>query len=140
MSAPQTLEELRRKVAAVLAQLPPVTPDAALGCRPFAGIELPYVRLNDILRAVAFETGLRADDIRGPRRFRLLFRARAAVCWLARRLTGQSLPRIAALLGDRHHTSVLNAIARAEALRASDPAFRRMTDRLVIQFSPPKEQ
>jgi chromosomal replication initiator protein len=140
MSAQLNLEDLKAAVASLIAQLDMIEPFERPATAPAISIDLPYVRVPDIVRAVAFETGLKAADIYGPRRFLPLFRARAAVCWLARRLTRQSLARIAAVLGGRHHTSIMNAIAQAEALRAGDPAFRRMTDRLVIQFSQPKEQ
>lgn len=92
------------------------------------------VFVADIIDQVAYETGVSPWDLRGQRRFASLFRPRCAVCWLARRLTSTSLPQIGALLGGRDHSSILNACRRAAELREQDPAFRRLTDRLLRHF------
>jgi chromosomal replication initiation ATPase DnaA len=55
-----------------------------------------------------------------------VFRARAAVCWVADKTTGLGVARLGRLLG-RDHSSIIHAIARAEAMRASDDDFREAT-------------
>jgi len=92
------------------------------------------IQVSDIIDQVDYEMGVQRCDLLGSDRSPGLFRARAAVCWLARRLTAASLPQIGAILGGRHHTSVLHACRRAADLRDSDPAFRRLTDCLVRHF------
>lgn len=92
------------------------------------------VRVTDVIGRVAYEMGVRRADLISADRSAGLFRARAAVCWLARQLTQTSLPRIGAHLGGRHHTSVLAACRRAADMRERDPAFRQLTDRLVQHF------
>lgn len=91
------------------------------------------VLVTDIIDQVAYETGVSRADIRGDRRFPALFRPRCAVCWLARRLSSASLPQIGDVL-NRHHSSVLHACRCAAELRERDPAFRRLTDRLLRHF------
>ena len=67
-------------------------------------------------------------DILGPDRRHAVARARFAICWVARQTTTLSLSMIADRLGGMHHTSVLNAVERAEALRSTAPSFLRVTN------------
>jgi chromosomal replication initiator protein len=89
----------------------------------------------EIVKAVAFETGLRVDAILDRNRVQKLVRARAAVAWLTRRTTDLSLPRIGVAIGGRDHSMVLYLIHKAEGLRDTDPAFRLLTDRLHTKLS-----
>jgi chromosomal replication initiator protein len=45
--------------------------------------------------------------------------------WLAKKLTTRSLPDIGRRFGGRDHTTVIHAVRRIEALRASDPQMAR---------------
>jgi chromosomal replication initiation ATPase DnaA len=99
----------------------------------------PHLRVRVILRAVCFHMGVAEADVTGRSRVRMLVRPRAAVCWLARTLTGYSLPQIGAVLGGRDHSTILNLLARAERLRGDDTAFRRVTDRLLKSFNEERE-
>lgn len=92
------------------------------------------IQVSDIIDQVDYEMGVRRVDLLSGDRSPSLFRARAAVCWLARKLTAHSLPQIGAILGGRDHSTVLHACRRAADMRDSDPAFRRLTDRLVRHF------
>jgi chromosomal replication initiation ATPase DnaA len=91
-------------------------------------------RVTDIIDQVAYEMGLHRADICGHRRHAPLFRARAAICWLARDLTRASLGEIGRIMGGRDHSTVLEACRRAADMRARDPAFVRLTDRLRDHF------
>lgn len=92
------------------------------------------IQVSDIIDQVDFEMGVRRVDLLSADRSASLFRARAAVCWLARELTPASLPQIGAILGGRDHSSILHACRRAADMRDRDPAFRRLTDRLTRHF------
>lgn len=92
------------------------------------------IQIADIIDQVDYEMGVRRVDLLGADRSASLFRARAAVCWLARELTPASLPQIGAILGGRDHSSILHACRRAADMRDRDPAFRRLTNRLVRHF------
>ncbi|WP_119035835.1 helix-turn-helix domain-containing protein [Hephaestia caeni] len=91
-------------------------------------------RVAEIVDRVGFEMGLRPIDIMSRRNFKALGRGRAAVSWIAREATLRSLPQIGRAMG-RDHSTVIHQLRRAEALRAADPAFRRLTDRLAEEFS-----
>jgi chromosomal replication initiation ATPase DnaA len=95
---------------------------------------LGRARVTDIIDQVGYELGIARCDLVGGDRSKGLFRARAAICWVARRVTRSSLPQIGALLGGRDHSSVLHACRRAADMRETDPAFRCLTDRLVRHF------
>ncbi len=88
-----------------------------------------------IARRVAFEMGVPFADLQGPRRLKPMCRARFAAIWIARRITKLSLPQIGRQLGGRDHSTILNAIARADDLRARDPAFRAITDSIMRELS-----
>lgn len=87
-----------------------------------------------LARWAAFEMGLPAADVLGPSRAKRLARARFAVWWTARRLRDVSLPVLGRQSGGRDHTTVLHGLTRAEQLRVVDPAFRRLTDRMLATF------
>ncbi|SCW61576.1 dnaA protein helix-turn-helix [Sphingobium faniae] len=92
------------------------------------------VRVRDIIDTVAWWSGVPASDIIGPNRRWSYFRPRAAVCWLAIKIGGASTTTIGRVLGDRDHSTIIHAKRRADALRLIDPAFRRLTDRLLDHF------
>ena len=86
--------------------------------RPVGG----RVRVSDIIDQVGYEMGLHRCDICGGDRAAHLFRARAAICWLARRLTPASLPQIGGHLGGRDHSTVLAAAAPPTCATATRPS------------------
>lgn len=86
--------------------------------------------IADLIRRVAFETGVGLVRIIGASKDAPSVRARLAVYWLARHLTAASSTVIGRSLGGRDHSTVLSGIRRAEAMRQDDPAFARLTDRL----------
>jgi len=92
------------------------------------------VRVATIVEQVAFDTGMTVAEIVGPSRARSCFRPRAAVCWLAVKLGVNSTTGIGRALGNRDHSTVIDACRRAEEFRQRDPAFRRLTDRLLDHF------
>lgn len=98
------------------------------------GLLTGRVRVSDIIDQVGYEMGLHRCDICGGDRAARLFRARAAISWLARRLTPASLPQIGGHLGGRDHSTVLAACRRAADMRERDPAFARLTNRILTHF------
>ncbi len=92
------------------------------------------VSVAAIIAEVGYQMGLRRADIIGPVRTAPLTRARFAVAWLAREVTPASWHIIAHALGGRHHSTISSARRRGDALRQTDPAFRRLTDRLREHF------
>jgi chromosomal replication initiation ATPase DnaA len=89
--------------------------------------------IQAIVAEVAWAEGLRRTDILSRSREGQLVRARAAVVWIARRLDVGSTTKIGIALG-RDHSTVLAAFDKACVLRALDPAFERLTNRIRDHF------
>jgi len=81
------------------------------------------VGLDDILRATSERTGLRLQDLRGPRRSHPLTRARQLVSFLAHEYTKFSFPAIGRALGGRDHTTILYSVRKARERLSEEPDF-----------------
>lgn len=88
----------------------------------------------DVVRRVSFETGIAVAAIAGRDNTAPALRARCAVALLARQLCGKSMPQIGIVLDHRDHSTILNALRKAERFMASDPAFRMLIKRVADHF------
>lgn len=82
-------------------------------------------RVSAAIEAAARTFGTTPEALRGPDRDRPVAEARA-VAMTAARMTGMSLPKIAAEF-DRHHTAVLQAVRRVEQI----PPMRELAERIA---------
>jgi chromosomal replication initiator protein len=78
--------------------------------------------LGDIENAVAARFGLTREAMRSLTHARAVARPRQIAMFLAREITGHSLPRIGRHFG-RDHTTVLHAVRRIGKLTTADPRF-----------------
>ncbi len=78
------------------------------------------IRIAAIKARVAGRFAVSVGEIDGRRRPRSIVRPRQVAMYLARKLTPCSLSVIAAAFGDRHHTTVINAVRRVEGLLGHD--------------------
>ena len=76
-----------------------------------------------IQEAVARQFRVTVLDLCSRRRGKAVVRPRHAAMWICRYVTLHSLPEIGRAFGDRDHTTVINAIARTEALMAANPDY-----------------
>ena len=83
------------------------------------------VTVDEIQKVTCEHFGLKQADLISPGRARALARPRQAAMWLAKQLTTRSLPDIGRRFGGRDHTTVLHAVRRIDALRATDPQLAR---------------
>lgn len=91
---------------------------------------LPF-RRRRIVECVAWATGVSVAAMQGRLlRPADLIEARHLAMWATRRLTGQSTTQIGGFF-QRHHTSVLQALAKIERRRVEDTDYRRRTDILL---------
>ena len=79
--------------------------------------------LFDCLWAVEVATGVGAEKIKGPRRYREYVWPRFMVCALALKHTRLSSTTIGWHLGRRDHTSILNGRDKAQIYREQYPKF-----------------
>ena len=54
--------------------------------------------------------------------------------YLCKRLTDKSLPAIGAQFGGKHHTTVIHALRKIDALRAKDKDFDKLIGNLLESF------
>lgn len=88
------------------------------------------VTLRLIIRCVADYFGTMELELKSERRQHHKSRQRQAYYFLARDLTGMSLPRIGAALGGRDHTTVIYHLKEIDALMANDASVRALMKEL----------
>jgi chromosomal replication initiation ATPase DnaA len=91
-------------------------------------IEVPRLTVRAITIAVCRRYHLRPSDIASPRRDGLVLMPRHIVCYLARRLTVQSMPHIGRILGGRDHTTILFAVNKIKRLAKDDMHLAAMLE------------
>ncbi len=90
--------------------------------------------LDEIQQAVADFYGIHVREMRSGKRARAVAFPRQVAMYLAKRLTRLSLPEIGQGFGGRHHTTVLHAVQKVEALRNEDPALDEELARLEARL------
>ena len=86
------------------------------------------VRIEDILKFVSRHYNVSRTDILSARRTRPIVRPRQIAMYLAKTMTPRSLPEIGRRFGGRDHTTVLHAVRKIEAERASDQKLAEELD------------
>ena len=88
------------------------------------------VTIGEIQRRVAERYNMRPGDMVSARRARAVARPRQVAMFLAKQLTGSSLPEIGKKFGNRDHTTVMHACARITELMQSDTVLAEDVDLL----------
>ena len=83
-------------------------------------IETTPFKIEDIYRAVARDYGVSKLDLLSSRRTKDVVRPRQVAMYLAKILTGRSLPEIARRMGGRDHTTALHSVRKIERLVQTD--------------------
>ena len=78
------------------------------------------VSLEQIQKTVADFYKVKTTDLFSKKRSRAIARPRQVAMWLAREITGHSLPEIGEFFGGRDHTTVIHACRTITALRTSE--------------------
>jgi chromosomal replication initiator protein len=116
-----TGRELNAELAEeVLAGLYPRAPEPGRSRRTIAEIQ----------QATCAHFGLSGDELLSPGRSPRIAWPRQIAMYLARELTGASLPAIGRQFGGRDHTTVLHACRRTSSRMASDAAAREAVEKL----------
>lgn len=74
--------------------------------------------MRDIVSRVSAQHDISVDLIKGPRRDKPIFRARAQAMYEIRQRTSQSYPAIGRFFGGRDHTTVIAAVKRYPQIEA----------------------
>jgi chromosomal replication initiator protein len=94
--------------------------------------------ISEIQAAACEHFGISADELVSPARGARIAWPRQLAMYLARELTGESLPAIGRQFGGRDHTTVLHAWRRASARIAADEASRETVEKLCRALDSPR--
>jgi chromosomal replication initiator protein len=94
--------------------------------------------IAEIQAAVGAHFGLSQGELLSTKRSANVAWPRQVAMYLARELTGESLPAIGRHFGGRDHTTVLHACRRASARLADDNDARRAVEKLCETLTPRK--
>lgn len=89
------------------------------------------ISIESVVRTVADRFGLQPGQIKQKTNAHEISRPRQIAMALCKELTGASLPEIGRHFGGKHHTTVLHAIRRVEALRREDPEINRLVHSII---------
>jgi len=83
------------------------------------------VTIDAIQKAVAERYGLKQSQLKEKSNTRPIVLPRQVAMFIAKELTGASLPEIGRAFGGKHHTTVLHSINKIQKLRQTDPDLNR---------------
>ena len=89
------------------------------------------ISIEAVQRRVAEHFGLSAPLLKSKTNAKAIAYPRQVAMFLARQLTGASLPEIGRAFGGKHHTTVLHSIKKITALRKEDRELARALHRLT---------
>jgi chromosomal replication initiator protein len=118
----------------------PLSPELIAELIPNRSQQAEPTTVEEIQQRVAAGFGISRAELVGTSRAATPLRARQVAILLTREATDLSLPQIGRLYGGRDHTTILNALRRAEATVSNDPGLaRQVADlRSSIHSRPPK--
>jgi len=108
-------------------------PDEALVRRALKELAISRegpVTIEDILRAVEAEFGVKGTDIRSRKRTRNVLRPRQVAMFVAKHATDHSLAEIGAYLGGRDHATVVYSAKRVKIEVKKDSALRLAVEKV----------
>lgn len=80
--------------------------------------------IKEVKRHISKAFGVGVDELESPLRSRRIVWPRQVAMYLARTITGRSLPEIGRQFGNRDHTTVLHAIRKVEDKLQTEEGFR----------------
>jgi len=123
---------LTRLVAyAALRGVPITVPLAQDVLRNFLVQQERRVPIELIQRRVGEHFGLHPNDLKAKSNARAVAYPRQVAMYLARELTGASLPEIGRAFNGKHHTTVLHSVQKISARRKTDRDLSRLLDKLA---------
>lgn len=83
-----------------------------------------HITVDAVIKAVASYYGVKAADVKSPRRHRSIAGPRAVAMYLARQHTKDSYPDLGRAFGGKHHTTVISAVEKIVERIGEDPGLR----------------
>jgi chromosomal replication initiator protein len=94
------------------------------------GVHDRRVTIDAIIRAVASKFDLQPAQLKHKTNARAIAYPRQIAMYLAKDLTGASLPEIGRMFGGKHHTTVLHSVTKIAGLRQKDANLNRLIHNL----------
>ena len=92
------------------------------------------VTVEAIQKLVANYFHLKTVELKSRNNSKHISFPRQVAMYLCKRLTGKSLPAIGGAFGGKHHTTVLHAVRKIEAMRERDKEFARILNGFLGSF------
>ncbi|HXH27726.1 MAG TPA: chromosomal replication initiator protein DnaA, partial [Candidatus Polarisedimenticolia bacterium] len=92
------------------------------------------ITVDAIQRAVASHYHIRITEIKSRNNAKHISFPRQVAMYLCKRLTDKSLPAIGAQFGGKHHTTVIHALRKVEALSGRDKEFEKVLNGFLESF------
>ena len=89
------------------------------------------ITIESVQRVVAEHHRMQISDLKQKNNARRISEPRQIAMYLAKELTGSSLPEIGRAFGGKHHTTVLHSIHKIERMRLQDPDLNRTIHKLI---------
>ncbi|UCG39622.1 MAG: chromosomal replication initiator protein DnaA, partial [bacterium] len=92
------------------------------------------ITIEDIQRKISSHFNIKVSDLKSKKKNKVFIAPRHTAMFLARQLTGLSLPEIGRQFGGRDHSTVLHAVQKVENLAKGDPSFQGTLDQLIKEL------
>lgn len=92
------------------------------------------ITIEAVVKAVAEKFSMQPSQIKQKSNARPVAYPRQIAMYIAKEVTGASLPEIGRQIGGKHHTTVLHSINKIEQLRHNDPDLNRLVHSVIDSF------
>jgi chromosomal replication initiator protein len=92
------------------------------------------IGVEPIKKAIAAHYGIKLLELKSRNNSKHIAFPRQVAMYVCKQLTGKSLPALGAQFGGKHHTTVIHAIRKIEAMRERDREFDRLVSGFLEQF------
>jgi chromosomal replication initiator protein len=99
--------------------------------RNLVNVQERRVTIDAIQKAVAERFQIRQSQLKEKSNTQKVVYPRQVAMYLAKELTGSSLPEIGRAFGGKHHTTVIHSVQKIERMRQTDPELNRLLHNLM---------
>jgi chromosomal replication initiator protein len=92
------------------------------------------ITIEMIQKTIADYYGMRVQDLKAKNNSKSVAMPRQICMYLAKRITGMSLPQIGREFGNKHHTTVLHSINKIEGTRQTNRELNRLLQTFIDSF------
>lgn len=93
------------------------------------------VKIPDVIKAVAATYGIKAKDIKGPRRTKNIALARQVCMYILREEYSYKLEEIAQFLGRSDHTTVMHALDKVKSMALTTEGFKEQLQSIISELA-----